>query len=198
MRSGEGGACASCLRRTRLIALLAPHIDRERGHPERSLLPAVDRGRGQQQGDSDRRAGAQTRHRAAKGRGVAAGDHEQPDVGEADDSVRAGEREGVVAEGAGHSERGGEERCHRDEHRESDGALLGVDDARQPRIAGPWPPEDGQHEEATEKSLPGLVVRHQRRALRHREHEYEIEEQLERRDAPIRAPHGSQARHARL
>ena len=65
--------------------------------------------------------------------------------------------------------------------------LLGVDDARQPRVADPRPPQHAEHEQPLREPLPGRLVGHQRRALGQREHEDEVEEQLERRDASPRS-----------
>ena len=60
-------------------------------------------------------------------------------------------------------------------------ALLGIDDAGQPGVADPRPPEDAEHQQPLRQPLPGRVVDHQRRALGDREHEDEVEEKLQRR-----------------
>jgi hypothetical protein len=108
---------------------------------------------------------------------------------EADEPVRAREDECVVPERVRHGERGDEERGHRREHRDPHRALLGIDDARQPRIAAPRPPQHDQHEQRLEQPFPGRRLGHERGALGQREHEHEVEEELERRDALLLAPH---------
>ena len=59
-----------------------------------------------------------------------------------------GEREDQrgVAEGVGHHEPGDEQRRHRGEDHQPHRPLLGVDDARQPGVADPAPPQHAEHE----------------------------------------------------
>ena len=52
-----------------------------------------------------------------------------------------------------------QQRRHRGEHGEPDRALLGVDDAGQPGVADPGPPQHAEHERAPGEPLPGRVVR---------------------------------------
>jgi len=89
-----------------------------------------------------------------------------------------------------------QQRRHRDEDREPDGVLLGVDDAREPGVADPRPPQDAEHEQALRQARPGRLVGHERRALREREHEDEVEEELQRRDGLLLAHRCRQAARA--
>ena len=97
--------------------------------------------------------------------------------------VRAGEQQRVVAERVRHAQRHDQHRRHRGEHREPHRALLGVDDARQPGVADPRPP---QHRRARAGPSPSPAhVGSRAISAVHwvmREHEHEVEEQLERRD----------------
>ena len=63
-----------------------------------------------------------------------------------------------------------------------------VDDARQPGVRGPRPPQQRQHDHRLRDPLPGRALDHQRRALRQRKHEHEVEEELQRRH-PLALPH---------
>ena len=124
---------------------------------------------------------------------VPACEREQRELHEAHDPVGAGEEQRRVVERLRHAEGDDEQRGHRDEDRDPDDPFLRIDHARQPRVADPRPPEQAEHEEAPGEPLPGRVGRHQRRALGEREHEDEIEEQLERQDALLLAQHGGEA-----
>ena len=112
----------------------------------------------------------------------AARDQEQPDLRDAHDPVRARERERVVVERSRDAERRDEHRRHRGEDRDPDRALLRVDDARQPRVARPTSTRARRGRAGRARAPPSRVGGHQRRALGDREHEDEVEEQLERRD----------------
>src|SRR5581483_11752802 len=92
------------------------------------------------------------------------------------------EEDGVVPERAWNGERGDQHRAHRGEHREADAALVDVHRARQPRVPGPRPPERDEDEHPAEDSTPRWIVREQARHLGDREHEDQVEEELERRD----------------
>ena len=102
------------------------------------------------------------------------------------------ELERALAERLGHGQRGDQERRHRGEHDEAHRALLGIDDARQPRVSGPGPPQQRQHHHALGDPLPGGVLDHQRGALGQREDEDEVEEELERSHPLALAHHGAQ------
>src|SRR4029079_11891116 len=85
-------------------------------------------------------------------------------------------------------------REHRDAHR----SLLGIDDARQPRVAAPRPPQHREAEQRLDESRPPQRRRDQRGALRQREHEDEVEEELEGRDALLLAAYRRQPSRPRL
>ena len=165
----------------------AGHVERDRERPQRALERAVGERGGEQQAAADGRADEQPPDVAAQLRLVAARDQEEADLRVADDRVGAREQQRLVLERARDGERDDEERGHRGEHHEPHAALLGVDDARQPRVADPRPPHHAEHEQALGEALPRRVGGHQRRALGEREHEDEVEEQLERRDARLLA-----------
>ncbi len=157
------------------------HVETERDRPQRSLLDPVELGGDDEQAGADRGADRESVRRLAEVRVVAAAEPHQHDLSGADDHVAAGEDEPEVVERLGDAERDHEQRRHRREHRQPDRPLLGVDDAGQPGVGGPGPPEDAEDEQPLRDPLPGRLVRHQRRALGQREHEDEIEEELERR-----------------
>jgi hypothetical protein len=83
------------------------------------------------------------------------------------------------------TQRGHEQPGHRREYRDADDALLGIDRARQPRVADPRPPQGAEHEQALGQARPRRLVGHERGALREREDEDEVEEELERRDVRL-------------
>ena len=158
------------------------HVQCQRQRPHQALRPAVEGGRRNDEADADRGSSREAEDGLAEGGIVAARDQEQTDLGEADDAVRAREQQRVVSERARHTECDDQESSHRDEHHETDAALLRVEHARQPGVADPRPPQDAEDEQAPREPRPGRVVRHQRGALRDREDEDEVEEELERRD----------------
>jgi hypothetical protein len=71
----------------------------------------------------------------------------------------------------------------------------GIDGVRQPGVGSPRPPERGQDEHAPADPGERRIAGEQRRYLGESEHEDEIEEELERRDAVCMLDHGR--RHAR-
>ena len=94
-----------------------------------------------EQADHDGGARRESEDPAAERRVVAAGQQEQRDVPDPHHAVGDGERERAVAERLRDAERDDEQAGHRAEHHDPDRALLGIDDARQPRVAHPRPPE---------------------------------------------------------
>ena len=164
----------------------ATHVDGERGDPEGPLDDAVG-GRGeQQQAHGDGGAHGEAPDGLAQPALAlvlaTARDEEEDYLRYAHDGVGSREHEGGVAECLGHAQRHHEQARHGAEDRVANGALLGVDDAREPGVADPRPPQHGEHEDAACEALPGRGLRHERRALRQGEHEDEVEEELERRD----------------
>ena len=103
----------------------------------------------EQDADGDRAADAQPCDRPSEVGIVAVGDPEERDLAGADDRVGADEEQGLRVERLRHGERRHEQPGHRAEHHEPDDPLLGIDDARQPRVADPGPPEHGEHEQPT-------------------------------------------------
>ena len=114
------------------------------------------------------------------GRIVATDDGRENEMKEPDEEVRDPEQHGVVAEGARHRQGDDEHRAHRGKHREPNAALVDVRCARQPGVPDPGPPERRQNEHPAEDPVPGRVVRQPARDLGHREHEDQVEEELER------------------
>jgi hypothetical protein len=90
-----------------------------------------------------------------------------------------------IAQTTRHDKRRDEHRDQRDEQRGADYALLGVDGVREPGIGRPCPPQGGQHEHAVSDPGEGGVAGEQRRNLREREHEDEVEEEFSGRDAML-------------
>ena len=111
---------------------------------------------------------------------VATDDGRENEMKEPDEEVRDPEQHGVVAEGARHRQGDDEHRAHRGKHREPNAALVDVRCARQPGVPDPGPPERRQNEHPAEDPAPGRVVRQPARDLGHREHEDQVEEELER------------------
>ena len=72
---------------------------------------------------------------------------EQRDVRGAHHCVGDGELHRPIAERFGHAQRGDQQRRHRHEHHQPHDALLGIDDARQPRVCRPRPPQQRQHQQ---------------------------------------------------
>ena len=169
------------------------HVEEDRQRPERPLGEAVEERGDDEEADRDRGAGGEADHRAAQVVVVGAGEPEEGDVGGAEDADREGEGEAEVAEGLLDAERDDQHRRHRREDDQADRALLGVDDAGQPGVADPGPPEHAEDQQALRQSRPGLVVGHQRRALGDREDEDEVEEELQRRHPLALAADGARA-----
>ena len=129
---------------------------------------------------------------------VGAGEHEEGDVGDAEDAVGEGEGERQVAEGLRNAEGDDQQRRHRGEDHQPRRHLLRIDDAGQPGVSDPAPPKHTQHQQPLGHARPGRMVEHQRRALGDRENEDEVEEELQRRHPLALAPGGFQARLVRL
>ena len=77
---------------------------------------------------------------------------------------------------------------------EADDAFLRVDDAGEPRVADPRPPQQGEHDHPLGHAGPGRVADHEPRHLGDREHEDEVEEELERRDTLLALGPGADVR----
>lgn len=90
------------------------------------------------------------------------------------------EYDAVPAERLGHGEGGDEHRRHCTQHRPPDATCVRVGDVRQPGIRGPRPPERPENQQCVGEPVPRRVARENRRDLRERENEHEVEEELER------------------
>ena len=87
-----------------------------------------------------------------------------------------------VVERLGDRDRDDEHAAHRGEHRDPDDALVGAGDVAQPRVARPAPPQHAEHQHAAEHVPDRRVLGHQVGDLGEREHEHQVEEQLQRGD----------------
>ena len=87
-----------------------------------------------------------------------------------------------VVERLRHREREHEHRGHRAEHRDPTEPSSARTTLPEPGVADPAPPQQRQHEQAAHEPAHREVVGHQGRDLREREHEDEVEEELDRRD----------------
>ena len=158
-------------------------VDREREDPQRGLQRAVrERGRDQQQRAGDRarqQPGDREMHLVL----LPARDPVEPEMGHPHHQVGEREQQRVVAERLRDGQRHEHHRRHRDEHHQPRPEVLAGDVVGQPRERRPAPPQRGEHEQPLADRGPREVVRHQARHARDREHEHEVEEQLERRDA---------------
>ncbi len=99
-------------------------------------------------------------------------DHPHRQVGDAEDHR-------VLAERLRHRERGDQHRAHRAEQRDPGDSVVGVQGVGEPGVAGPRPPDHGQHQHPLAEALPRRVGGHQAGDLGEREYEDEVEEELE-------------------
>ncbi len=115
----------------------------------------------------------------------APGERIQARVHRADDEECCAEKHALVPEHARDDERSDEHRDQRDQQGRADELLLGVDIVREPGVCRPGPPQRGEDEDAPADPGERRVVGEQRRDLREREDEDEIEEELPRGDAVL-------------
>ena len=113
---------------------------------------------------------------------AAASEGRQGEMDEADEQVGDAEQDGLASKRFRNRQRDDEHRRGRSEHRQPDAALVHVHRAGQRGIGGPRPPERREDEHPAKDSVPRRVVSEQLRDLRDREHENEVEEELERCD----------------
>ena len=157
-------------------------VDRKRDEPDRdALAPLEEAGQHEQGGAEDRRRREPEKRAAAVGI-VANDDGGEDEMKQADEEVGDTEQHGVVSKGARHRQGDAEHHAHRGEHHQPDATLVDIHRARQPRIYAPRPPERGEDEHPAEDATPRRVVREQDRDVGDREHEGEVEEELERSD----------------
>ena len=157
-------------------------VDGERDDPHRDPCVPVEKAGEQDERGAEHRRRREPENRAEAG-GIVAGDGAGEDeMEEADDEVRDAEEDCVVSEGPRHRQADEEHRARRSEHHEPDAALVDVRRARQPRVDAPRPPERREDEHPADDSVPRRIVRQLARHLRDREHEDEVEEELERGD----------------
>ena len=174
------------------------HVECQGESPNGRLRPGIEQGSPDEKGDADRGAPGEGPHRVTEIRVVTAGDQEEDDL--PDPNRPVGERElgREVSERVRHGDRGDQEGGHRGEQGDPHPALLGIDDAGQPRVSDPGPPEQGEDHQPMPEPSPGRVLRHQRRALGEREDEDQVEEQLEGQHLLALAKHGPQPASTRL
>jgi hypothetical protein len=101
----------------------------------------------------------------------------------ADDEIGDAEGHRLSAERSRHGERHHEHRPDRGEDREPNGAFLGVEGVRQPRVRAPGPPQRAEEQQAPHEATPRRIAEEEARHLRDGEDEDEIEEEFQRRDA---------------
>ena len=119
-------------------------------------------------------------HDRLSGVHVVVGLGEDEDVQPADGGIGEPEEQRVVPEGMRRGEGRYQEGAHHGEDEQPLLALVGGDVVGEPGVGAPRPPERGEHQHALPQALPGRVLSHQRRDLGQREHEDQVEEQLER------------------
>ena len=173
-------------------------VESEGHDPDRdALVPVHEPGDHEQERADDRGRGEA--HECTPSIGVVTADDGRKDeVQQANEQVRAAEEHGVVAEGARHGEGGAEHRAHRTENRQPYATFVDVRRTRQPGVGNPRPPERGEHEQPAQHPTPRRVMREQARDLRDREHEDQVEEELERRDLMLGVGHAVGVGHARI
>ena len=157
-------------------------VQDHRHDPQHVLGRAADDGPDHQETDRDRRAHGERDDGVVERLVVATGEEVQHQLCGPDAAVRDREGEGPVAEGLREAQRHDQQSGAGREHHEADRTLLGVDQAGQPGVTGPRPPQERQGEQAASEPGGGRVRHHQRRALGEPEHEDEVEEELERFD----------------
>ena len=155
------------------------HVEQEGERPQGSLPEAIEKRCADEQPHADRRADREAGHGLAQRGVVAAGQHEQRNVRRAHHAIGQGELQRQLVEGLGDADPDDQERGHGGEDHDAHRALLGIDHAGQPRVARPRPPEHPEHQHTLAQPRPGRVIGHQRGALREREDEDEVEEELE-------------------
>ena len=163
-----------------------PVVEDQREHPQRVARRAVEgrAGEDDEPGARDER-GDERQHGAAQRRVAAGGEGEQRGVQDADREVAEAPQHAVLGERPRRGQRDDEHGGHRREHHEPRQHELGVDRARQPGVARPGPPDDREDDEAAPELRERRVRGHERRDLREREDEDQVEEQLERRDRRV-------------
>ena len=157
-------------------------VDRERDDPDDDSRVPVEEARDDEERRADQGRGREPKDRAAAFGIVASHDPGENEVKRADEEVRDGEQQRVVSERPGNRERDEEHRPGRCEHDESHTAFVDIGRARQPGVGLPRPPDRGEDEHPAENARPRRLVCEQPRYLRDREHERQVEEQLERSD----------------
>jgi len=108
---------------------------------------------------------------------------EQRRVHDRDDGEGDAERQAVNGLGARNAERHHEVGARPDEHQDPDGEAVRADVVREPCIPGVHPPRDRKDERGMAETGDAVRACHEPRHLRDREHEHEVEEQFECRDA---------------
>jgi hypothetical protein len=166
------------------------HVECQRQAPDGRLRPGIEQGPDEEKADADSGARGEGPYRVAEVRLVFAGDQHEDDLPDPDHAVGEGELGRQASERLGHRDRRDQEGGHRAEQRDPHPALLGIDDAGQPRVAHPRPPQDAEDQHRLDDVLPVRVLRNEGRALGDREDEDEVEEELERLDARLVAAHG--------
>ena len=169
-------------------------IESDGDEPQRRLHPTGDERCPDQQPDHDRGGAGEGEDCAPKAGLMAADDQVEGDVTQAHHAVGDGEAECAVTEGIRDREGDDDQTGHRAQHHDPNRALLRLDEARQPRIADPCPPEHRQHQHRSADPHPIRLGRHQRGALGEAEHEDEVEEELEWFDRLSLTQLGAQSR----
>jgi hypothetical protein len=103
-------------------------------------------------------------------------------VEEANDQEAEAEQDGVVAKRVWEGKGDAEHRCRRSQHHEANAVFVGIQCAGQPGVARPCPPDGCEGKRAADDAVPGWIVGEEARDLGDREHEHEVEEELERCD----------------
>jgi hypothetical protein len=122
---------------------------------------------------------------------VLAGEHRvRRDVQGAHEEERDAEHERVLAERLGYGQRRDQQRPHRRQEDDADRALVGSRRVGEPGVPAPGEREHHQNRERFDERCPAGIVVDEARDLRDREHEHEVEEELECGDALLALDHG--------
>jgi hypothetical protein len=161
-------------------------IQREGDGPDRGPEGLVlDESAGERDERRDEEPGREPLDRALVGGVGAKPVGVERDVQEAHDDVGDGEPCSLRVERVRHGQRHEEAAGHRGEDERPDGAAPDVDRVREPRVAGPRPPEEPEDERRACEPARARVREDERGHLRDREDEDEVEEELEVARPPL-------------
>ena len=159
-------------------------VDRQREHPQRRTYRIVrEAARDPEDARRDEPDEDPSRPLALDRAAVGRDERQERVAPDLEDDIRRREQEAALAERIRDRNRHHEAGEHHADQQEPDDGRVGVELVRDPGRVVPRPPDDEQHERAATGARPCQVVEQQVGDLRDREHEDQVEEQLQRRRA---------------